>query len=214
MPSSKKGGFPRGSKFSNVTFNSRNVQPDDVSQYSIRAGSSNSRFGGQVIKIVSVHRHPRYVAYPVPRADIAILKLATPLKFEAGVQPACLPHWESHVYRSIWTRSSGWGFLNFQQSPTGTIQTALVPLVHKSYCYRRFGKTFDGKRQLCAVQKASASCQGDTGSGLIWGDMLVGVATSAISCEKPQPAKYLNVAAYVDFIGYYKNGGGFSKKEE
>jgi len=187
----------------------RNVLPEDLPFYSIRAGSSNSLTGGQVVNVASVYRHPDYVLYP-PKNDIAVIKLEGPIIF-GDVKAAKLPERDfeiKHISASckffVWVTFSGWGSLDYKSQPCDLLQTSFLPLVDDSICESLYGALFDGTKELCATEEARASCKGDSGSGLVLDDILVGVATFTPECpDKKTPAKYLKVTGYLDFIMQY-----------
>lgn len=59
----------------------------------------------QVRKIISIIRHPDYKK-PLEYHDIALLKLESPVKFDAWVRPACLPYGMMNTENAI---ATGWG---------------------------------------------------------------------------------------------------------
>jgi trypsin len=195
---------------------SRNVLPEDLPLYSIRAGSSSSRVGGQVVNIAAVYRHPDYQAY-LPKNDIAVIILEAPIIF-GDVKPAKLPKRDfeiRHVSASckvyVWVTFSGWGALDYTDQPCDVLQTSFVPLIDDNICESLYGKSFDDTKQLCATEEARANCQGDSGSGLVLDDILVGVVTFSAGCPNDKtPAAYLKITGYLDFIEKYMSQTQFS----
>jgi secreted trypsin-like serine protease len=185
------------------------VLPEDLPFYSIRAGSSNSRIGGQTINIAAVYRHPNYEAYP-PKHDIAVIKLEAPVVV-GDVKPAILPKrgFEiKHVAVSckvfVWVIFSGWGSLNYKEQPCDALQTSFVPLIDGRICENLYDKLFNDTIHLCAAEEARTNCQGDSGSGLLLDNMLVGIATISAGCPNDKtPTNYLKITAYLDFIEQY-----------
>ena len=75
---------------------------------------------GQKIPILKVINHPDFSQDCFN--DIAILKLAKPLRFNLNVQPACLPDFEPKPNSGAWV--SGWGFPH-------TLKFAFVKIISK-----------------------------------------------------------------------------------
>jgi len=65
-------------------------------------------------EIFKVYKHERYVSYPSPKQDIALIKLKQCVRLEKYVQPACLPMQADDPVASTCV-ITGWGATNFTQ---------------------------------------------------------------------------------------------------
>jgi secreted trypsin-like serine protease len=134
-----------------------------------------------------------------------VLKLAAPLTLDATVQAAILPK-HLKIKDFTWVLSSGWGVANYEGPGTSRLQTIIVPIVSNKKCVALYGEEFDAEHQLCLSEEARASCQGDSGSALIWDQTVVGVITYTADCpDMPTPTRYTRVQCYVEWIkGFMK----------
>jgi trypsin len=132
-----------------------------------------------------------------------VLKLAAPLTLNASVKAACLPK-HLKIKDFTWVLSSGWGVANYEGPGTTQLQTIFVPLIANKKCAALYGNDFDGEHQVCALEEARASCQGDSGSALMLDDIVVGIVTYAVDCPLKQiPTAYTGVGCYVKWIKQY-----------
>ena len=72
----------------------------------VRAGTVDAQNGGQIVDVAKFVSYPKKLDPNTNEHDIIILKLATPLKFDANVKPICLatkdPADNSKCYISGW----------------------------------------------------------------------------------------------------------------
>lgn len=151
--------------------------------------------------------------------DIALLHLKTPLKFDAMVQPACLPKtsMKEQIYSDgAKTILSGWGELDpkgiFESQKEGRIpdilQATSFPVVDLDVCNGP-GK-YHGmirKGMFCAGFMAGGAdaCQGDSGGPLVeeveGKIVVVGVVSWGAGCaQKNKPGVYTNVLEFMPWI--------------
>ena len=103
--------------------------------------------------------------------DIAILVLASSVKYNAYVRPACLP---TSSETTAWTTTSklcaitGWGHLKRGGAQPNILQEAKVPLVTDSTCRRQYRGLVE-EIMLCAgnAQGGVDTCQGDSGGPMV-----------------------------------------------
>ena len=112
---------------------------------------------GQKIPILKVINHPDFSQDCFN--DIAILKLAKPLRFNLNVQPACLPDasFEPKPNSGAWV--SGWGFPD-------TLKFAFVKIISKD----QFQCKSTTPNMICAIASGNGDACFDTGSPLIGRD--------------------------------------------
>ncbi|XP_061897730.1 coagulation factor X-like [Entelurus aequoreus] len=99
--------------------------------------------------------------------DIALIKLATPIKFSRFVLPACMP--ESDFAEKVLMKQplgmvSGFGRLGEGQQPSTILQRLAVPYVARQVCQESTGFHIS-TRMFCAGydKEAKDSCKGDSG---------------------------------------------------
>ncbi|XP_017575494.1 vitamin K-dependent protein C-like isoform X1 [Pygocentrus nattereri] len=160
-----------------------------------------------VSKIVS---HPKYNPVTVDN-DIALLRLATPVKFTNYILPACLPS-RSLAERVLHlngtqTVVTGWG----KQNETAThYSSALgfinIPLVDHAECARHMVNNLT-QNVLCAgiIGKVRDACEGDSGGPMMtqyhntW--FLIGLVSWGEGCgHTDKLGIYTKVSNYLEWI--------------
>lgn len=175
----------------------------------VRAGVSDSRdSSGQDVAIASIKANPDYARIGV--GDIAVIKLATPLTFNANVQPIALAS-RADIAAASDATVTGWGSLSeaANADSAGQLLTATVPLVDDATCSTML--RIDHDSELCAGGTGTDSCYGDSGGPLVVqtssGPKLAGVVSWGERCGGRSPGVYAEVPNYVNFL---TNGSGSS----
>jgi len=153
--------------------------------------------------------HPQYN----PRNylnDIAIVKLAKPIKFSSTIQPACLPAPGEQVSDNTVGTVAGWGHTREGAYDTSRILMQVgVPTINSQTCANNYRGAFliSAKEMLCAGYPGGAkdSCQGDSGGPLVFqgsqGYVLQGVVSFGEGCARPgKPGVYARVSNYISWI--------------
>lgn len=131
----------------------------NVSQLTIRAGTSTRNRGGVVIQVKSINQHPKYNALS-NNNDISILELKTPLTYGTTIQPIKLPEFNEDVPEGINGTVTGWG----KDSEEGEMQLHLrkleVPVKALDECKKIYG-TVITDHMLCAgyLEGGKDACQ-------------------------------------------------------
>ena len=123
------------------------------------------------ITISKYVKHENYYSASCSGNDIAILVLASSVKYNAYVRPACLP---TSSETTAWTTTSklcaitGWGHLKRGGAQPNILQEAKVPLVTDSTCRRQYRGLVE-EIMLCAGngQGGVDTCQGDSGGPMV-----------------------------------------------
>jgi len=144
--------------------------------------------------------------------DIVILKLKTALKFNANVQPACLPvtTFAPENSKSM-AVVSGWGTLKSGGNPPDILQYVNVPLMTNDDCKKTgYGTSNILPSMVCAgyAKGGKDSCQGDSGGPLVVPKgssddtaIIYGVVSWGSGCAGPNmPGVYARVTKFVDWI--------------
>ncbi|XP_050548022.1 venom protease-like, partial [Daktulosphaira vitifoliae] len=144
--------------------------------------------------------------------DIAILKLATPAKFNKNVQPICLPTSQklrTKLFVKYTPTVIGWGTTEVNGPLSNALMEVGLPIVENRDCnrsYSSFPVTIDNS-VLCAgyFKGGKGSCQGDSGNPLMipqsgqW--YSIGIVSFGYKCGEPgYPGVYTRVTHFVDWI--------------
>ncbi|XP_046330294.1 fibrinolytic enzyme, isozyme C-like [Haliotis cracherodii] len=186
------------------------------SDMSIVAGGhslQNPSMFEQAIDVTYV-MHPSYngdaLGFP---NDIAILRLATPLEFNDGVQPANLVPDDSKDFAGEKDCFiTGWGKLGGSESGVpDLLQEVQTDVVTNSACRSALG-LFPGlglsSSHVCvydSANQASGACNGDSGGPLVCMSngqyTLIGVTSWGLSgCATDAPSVYTRVSKFLDWV--------------
>ncbi|KAM4889346.1 transmembrane protease serine 9 [Thomomys bottae] len=182
----------------------------DPAEWVVSAGTthlSGAAPGAVRVRVAQITPHPRYDA-DTADFDVAVLRLARPLRFGRHVQPACLPA-ATHVFPpGRKCLISGWGYLkeDFLVKPE-VLQKATVELLDQALCTSLYGHSLTD-RMLCAgyLDGKVDSCQGDSGGPLVCEEpsgrfFLAGIVSWGIGCaEARRPGVYARVTRLRDWI--------------
>ncbi|XP_063701401.1 serine protease easter-like [Culicoides brevitarsis] len=168
------------------------------------------------IAVSKVFKHPEYNKNGEEENDIAVLRLAKPVKYSFFVKPICLPSDSELRAKTDFTDTkfvtAGWGRTEKKQQSEVKLKTVVdwVSLNACNVVYEK-AKTKVTEKQLCAGGKNSRdSCQGDSGGPLMTLHKkdklnyiyLAGVISygPARCGSKGWPGIYTRVGHYVDWI--------------
>ncbi|XP_019323643.2 putative serine protease 29 [Panthera pardus] len=186
----------------------------DPSAYRIHAGNVYLYGGRTLLNVSRVIVHPDYITAFLG-FDLALLKLATPVRMSSRTRPVTLPlqSLDFSPEDECWLTGWGRGFYFEPLSPPYRLQQVQIPLEEEGACeqgYRRFLHTrANGKvipeDMLCAGTQGRGPCMGDSGGPLVckkkgtW--VQVGVVSWGIGCSMYElPAVFTNVQSHVDWI--------------
>ncbi|XP_069463802.1 plasminogen [Ambystoma mexicanum] len=141
------------------------------------------------------------------RADIALLKLSSPVIFTNEVQPVCLPASNYMVPDKAKCYVTGWGETQ-GSGGDGFLKEAGFPVIENKVCNRpEYLNNRVGTKELCAghIHGGTDSCQGDSGGPLVCHDgekyILQGVTSWGLGCAQPmKPGVYVRVSMFTDWI--------------
>lgn len=183
------------------------VTDETAAGTTIRAGVTDTEDqAGQDRPVTSIRLFADYVETGV--GDIAVVKLAQPLNFNASVQPIDLAS-RADINEAIAAganaETSGWGALAEDESAGDSLNQLLVasvPLVDDETCTDVLGTDADG--EVCAGGTGTDSCYGDSGGPLVIrtdeGPKLAGVVSWGEECGGETPGAYAEVPNYLDLI--------------
>jgi len=145
--------------------------------------------------------------------DIAIIKLATPIKFGKTAQPACLPKPGDHLADETRGLVAGWGNTKEGSGQALLLQQLPVPIIKTETCANYYKKAeppkeIKDKIMICAGyhEGGKDACQGDSGGPLTFKNdkghyTLQGVVSFGKGCARAEmPGVYARVSEYIDWI--------------
>jgi len=161
----------------------------------------------RIMKVLS-HRHwnkrSRY-------NDIALLKTSSPINFNDGVKPICLPDNDVCINDHTACVVTGWGKTGEKEDTSAVLQEVAVRTLPNDMCSRKliYDSNVNAEKQICAgfVEGGKDSCSGDSGGPLVckssekgpW--MLYGIVSWGYGCaRKNKPGVYVRVSSYVSWI--------------
>ncbi|KAM8709128.1 hypothetical protein ACLKA7_016010 [Drosophila subpalustris] len=171
-------------------------------RFEVRVGSAQQQRGGQLHRVRLVVQNRKYSSKSM-RNDLAMLRLATPLRFGNCVQPVKLPSGRRKHLPDCFL-VSGWGLirasaLNVQRFLRATV-VCKVPHNRCRQMYHRGGVRIY-RQMLCAQRLGHDSCSGDSGGPLALRGTLYGVVSFGIGCANINyPGVYMNVRRSMPWI--------------
>uniref|UniRef100_A0A1B0DA37 trypsin n=1 Tax=Phlebotomus papatasi TaxID=29031 RepID=A0A1B0DA37_PHLPP len=173
-------------------------------RYTIRAGSSFHKFGGQVRNVAKIIKHPKYDP-STNNNDFAILKLVRKLKFNRKIKAIPLVNKSNVLKDGTKLMVSGWGQTKNPQDPNDQLHAVYVKKFNDAICHtllRRKSKGITPKMFCAGTQEGDKdACQGDSGGPLVHGKVLVGVVSWGYMCAlKGYPGVYSRISAERDWI--------------
>lgn len=162
-------------------------------------------------KIQQVKTHPNYDVRTFNN-DIALVKLAEPVKFSEYIRPICIVDStiEGRAFRNNaqqWGTATGWGRLSETGNIPQLLQEIQLPIVKTNICETALGKSLT-KNMFCAgfdQETVGDTCQGDSGGPLAFYQnnrwYLLGVVSWGIGCARQgKYGVYTKVYNYRDWI--------------
>ncbi|KAF7997873.1 hypothetical protein HCN44_009271 [Aphidius gifuensis] len=145
--------------------------------------------------------------------DIALLRLESPVRFNAWVRPACLPT-SPAILKPKRAIASGWGREDWtDKKGTDDLLKVVLDLVPHARCKEIFGSDKDTLKrgiidewQICAGEEGKDTCQGDSGGPLVVYDPdfdcmydVIGLTSFGLVCGLT-PGIYTRVNNYISWL--------------
>lgn len=188
-----------------------------IQQYTVLLGAHQLLNLSQNVEFYPLQKiliHPNYLGKAGSfSADIALLKLASPVPFTSHILPICLPQSYDDFSRNTNCWIAGWGNTgkDEQLSAPLTLQEAKVPIISRRDCNNFYNAVpFRGMNQepikpdmICTgyTQGRKSFCQGDGGGALVckvgrrWTQ--AGIVSWGVGCGKYfHPGVYISVPFY------------------
>lgn len=135
--------------------------------------------------------------------DIALVKLAKPLTFNAFSRPICLPSRLMTSFDNLTV--AGWGFIR-EEGPTSLVlKEVALPYIPNHICEDFHGEVITSSMVCAGGNQNQDSCQGDSGAPLMfwrYGHIyVVGLVSFGLGCGRPSYyGVYTRVSSYLNWI--------------
>lgn len=194
---------------------------NSIETYSVLLGARqllNLSQNVQLYPLKKILIHPNYEGEAGCPGDIALLKLASPVRFTSRILPVCLPHSYDEFSNNPNCWIVGWGDTGNDEplSYPLTLQEAKVPIISRRNCNNFYNavpvqnmkeKNPVKPDMICTgyTQGSKAFCKGDGGGPLVckvgkrW--IQAGIVSWGVSCGKYfHPGVYTSVPFYSHWI--------------
>ncbi|KAL7730505.1 hypothetical protein ACLKA6_000507 [Drosophila palustris] len=170
---------------------------------------------GELRQVSVLTIHEEYTPDNYTDADIALLRMASPVSFGDFIKPICL--WNENYRLQLpsghTSYVAGWGADELGNANTRVAKMTDTDIVTESECLRGLKSPESGSRvtsrTICASNKRGAGpCTGDSGGGLmlqehdVW--LLRGVISAgqrlANRCDLTQPVIYTDLARHITWL--------------
>lgn len=145
--------------------------------------------------------------------DIALIRLETPAPFNEVIKPVILPSKsETHRdYTNLRSTSIGWGLTHDKTNPSildmsSVLQAVNLTVTTLEPCLEfndnEYNIVFITEKNICTSgYRAKGSCEGDSGSPLLYHGKQIGIVSIGPSqCEACYPSVYTHVGKFLDWI--------------
>lgn len=133
---------------------------NDMTIWSIQAGSSKLDQGGSIHNISSIVEHPRFDASLLDY-DASILKISDHIQFDKFRQPILLPYFGEETLLGSLVGTSGWGLTMNPLEAILNLRNVELKISDRDECHQAY--IVDGgitNRMICAYSKGRDSCSG------------------------------------------------------
>lgn len=166
--------------------------------------------GSVAVGVVSVAFHPSYTGDALQGADVALLKLARPVRFSSTIRPVLLAWSGFRLSPGTLCWVTGWGDVRESEGLPKPLQLQEVDVRTLSLqtCQQQYAPLQITGEMLCAgpAQGQKGFCEGDSGGPLVcqlWSGLWLqaGVVSFSKGCAEPGLAGvYTSVPAYQPWI--------------
>ncbi|XP_041674892.1 trypsin beta-like [Drosophila eugracilis] len=169
------------------------VENRRIGDIEVRAGSSNHRSGGVLVKVENIRYHEKYNNQG--RSDVAVIKLRTPLTFSNTIQPIALA--EQDPAEGSLGLATGWGLTPFYNPDD--LRGVKLTIRSWEWCKIKY-PYFLLDDDICAGSALGGPCNGDSGGPLVVDGKLVGITSRAGNFLCLSSGLFASVARYRSWI--------------
>ncbi|KFB45032.1 AGAP005665-PA-like protein [Anopheles sinensis] len=151
--------------------------------------------------------HPQYTPTNI-RNDVAVVRLDSPITFNARVQPARLPaRSDTRQFGGVMGTVSGFGRTSdATQATSAVVMYTTNPVMTNADCIAQWNTVVIQPQNVCmSGANGRSACNGDSGGPLAvqdGGSLQIGIVSfgSAAGCSIGMPSVYARVSFFLDFI--------------
>ncbi|XP_052745023.1 trypsin CFT-1-like isoform X1 [Bicyclus anynana] len=169
--------------------------------YRIRVGSTTNSRGGSHIIVQQLFGHAQYNTRTHDN-DIGVIRTnAIPIG-SATVRAGNIAGANHNPPDNANVIAIGWGFTTPTGSPSETLRHVQIRVVNLTQCRNAYGGNITAN-MLCAMWPGGGrgSCFGDSGTGLIHNNVVVGVTSFGAECASARwPGVYARVSRYTAWL--------------
>ncbi|XP_053661500.1 venom serine protease-like [Anopheles marshallii] len=171
-----------------------------VGDHDINVGTDTSY--SVLMRLASVTNHPSFVFSP-SQNDIAIVRTADRIIFNAGVGPVCLPfRFSSNNFAGSIVEAAGWGTLDYGAQISNVLRKVSLNVITQQACQASVANIFPS--HICTYTPNKDSCQYDSGGPLFYttgGNVyLVGIINYGTACATKKPSVSSRITSYLSWI--------------
>ncbi|KAL6448586.1 hypothetical protein ACFW04_000458 [Cataglyphis niger] len=163
---------------------------------SIHAGTNYLNQTGYVYYVANVTIHEYFDRAKLIN-DIALIRLATPIKYNAVVQPIELAITDDLEGKPC--TLSGWGTTKLGGIPPNSLQEIDLIIYPQKKCKSIYSNVISS--HICTLTKAGqGACHGDSGSPLVVNGSQVGIVSFGSPCAVGYPDVFTRVSSFTSWI--------------
>ncbi|XP_058120815.1 brachyurin-like [Anopheles ziemanni] len=152
-------------------------------------------------------RHPQYTPTNI-RNDVAVVRLDSPITFNARVQPVRLPgRSDTRQFGGVMGTVSGFGRTSdATQATSAVVRYTTNPVMTNADCIARWNTALIQPQNVCmSGDNGRSACNGDSGGPLAvqdGGSLQIGIVSfgSAAGCSIGMPSVYARVSFFLGWI--------------
>lgn len=167
----------------------------------------------KIYNIQSIMLHENFESN-TKRNDIALLLTTTPMEWNNGVGPACLPfNYNSPSFTGTQVDVPGWGTMSFGGIQTSRLRKVTLDIMRNGECEKRISNL--ASSQLCTFTPGRDTCQYDSGGGVFFRQYrmyVVGVTSYGFGCASTLPSVSTRVSSYLPWIQRNTPGATYCNK--
>ncbi|XP_052743896.1 trypsin, alkaline B-like [Bicyclus anynana] len=169
----------------------------------LRVGSTYASSGGVVHHVAQIIRHPQFNSATMAN-DIGLVRVLFPFQFGPTVQPAAIAGPNAVIPYNTVVTAIGWGWKDHAGvNPSEELRHVQIPTVPHATCQNSYTFMTLTAGHMCAgpMEGGRGSCQGDSGSPLIYNNVVIACTSFGNGCARPNyPALYSRVAYFSNWI--------------
>ncbi|XP_041782957.1 venom serine protease-like isoform X2 [Anopheles merus] len=171
-----------------------------VGDHNLSVGTDTSY--SVLMRLASVTNHPQYVVSP-SRNDIALVRTADRIAFNAAVGPACLPfRYSTSNFAGSIVEATGWGTMDFGAPTSNVLRKVSLSVISQQSCQSSMPNILAS--HICTYTPGKDTCQYDSGGPLLFTTggrvYLVGVVNYGVSCASSKPSVSSRITSYLSWI--------------